>query len=170
MQTLVRRATMDPTPNRKTAPIPLDECGLSAAADIVGDRWILLIIREVFYGVTRFDDIRADLGIPRSVLSQRLARLIDDGMLVRVAYQQEGQRKRFEYQLTRKCADFLLPIAALWQWAEAHLDRKPSGLQLRQRSTGAELRVGLAPVSARIPADDVAVSFAAPDAHPPAAD
>jgi DNA-binding HxlR family transcriptional regulator len=145
-------------PSRKSSPIPLDDCGLAAASKIIGDRWNLLIIREVFYDVRRFDDIRNDLGIPRSVLSQRLSKLVDDDILQAVAYREEGQRKRSEYHLTKKGADLLLPLTALWQWAEKHLDGQSAGLRLTQKSTGADLVVGLVPVDDVLEAKDIDIS------------
>ncbi|MGH1464308.1 MAG: winged helix-turn-helix transcriptional regulator [Cognatishimia sp.] len=146
-------------PTQKKAAVPLDECGLAAVAEIIGDRWKLLIIREVFYGVRRFDDIRSDIGIPRSVLSQRLAALVTDGLLDRKTYQEAGQRARAEYHFSASGRDLLLPLAALWQWSYRHTDRQSTGLALQQKSTGAKLMVGLVPVDGRIPPDDIAVEI-----------
>lgn len=72
---------------------------ISAALDIVGDRWTILILRDAFRGIRRFDELRRDLDIPRAVLSDRLRRLVDHGVLVKRRYQ--DRPVRHEYRLTR---------------------------------------------------------------------
>ena len=74
----------------RSAPVPRDQCGMALACDLLGDRWTMLIIREAFYGVTRFDDLRSDLGIPRGVLSSRLRGLVDRGVLETRPYREQG--------------------------------------------------------------------------------
>ena len=66
---------------------------MAKSADIVGDRLVLLILREAFYGVQRFDDMLQDLGAPKSVLTDRLKRMINHGLLERFEYQEKGARK-----------------------------------------------------------------------------
>ena len=75
-------------------------CGIGAAVGILGERPSFLVLREAFNGVRRFDDMQRRTGMPRQVLSQRLARLVDEGMLRKVPYQESGQRRRTEYRLT----------------------------------------------------------------------
>jgi len=67
-------------------------CAIGAAVDILGERSTFLVLREAFNGVRRFDDMQRRTGMPRQVLSQRLARLVAEGMLRKVPYQQAGQR------------------------------------------------------------------------------
>jgi DNA-binding HxlR family transcriptional regulator len=154
---------LTPSQNRKSSPVPLDDCGLVAAAKLLGDRWKILILREIIYQVSRFDDIRDEISIPRSVLSNRLAELVNEGILKRSEYREEGQRMRFEYLLTSKGAELLLPLAALWQWSEKHIEGKSSGLVLKQKSTGSSLVVGLVPTGSNVTMDDVTYEVKKPD-------
>jgi len=127
----------------KRAPIALCDCGMAQALDILGDRWSLLILREALYGVARFDDIQADINIPKSVLSQRLTRLVNHGILERRAYQEPGVRKRYEYIPTEAGRAFALPLLAILQWGDQFVRRQPGKLGLRDRSTGNSVFVGL---------------------------
>ena len=122
---------------------PLEHCGLAAAIDAVGDRWTLLIIRSALYGVTRFDDLQTSLGMPRTVLSNRLKRLVEHGVLRRRAYKQEGQRTRHQYVLTQKGVDLALPLMALMQWGQKHVLSEASAAGIVSRRTGQPLQLGL---------------------------
>jgi DNA-binding HxlR family transcriptional regulator len=82
--------------------------------DLVGDWWTPLVMRELFTGRTRFDDIQEGLGCSRAVLAQRLTRLVDEGMLVKVAY--EDRPPRYDYRLTDKGRAFWDVLAAMWRW------------------------------------------------------
>jgi DNA-binding HxlR family transcriptional regulator len=124
-------------------PPPLDLCGMARAADLVGDRWTLLIIREALYGVTRFDAMRADLDIPRTVLSARLKRLCAHGLLTKRAYREPGQRTRFQYVLTSKGVDLAVAMIALMQWGDKNLPGAAPRTQIVDRKTGGLCRVGL---------------------------
>ena len=77
-------------------------CSIGAAVKIIGERQTFLVLREAFNGVRRFDDMQRRTAIPRQVLSDRLARLIDEGLLRKVPYQDSGQRRRDEYRLTEQ--------------------------------------------------------------------
>ena len=122
---------------------PVERCGLAAAIDVVGDRWTLLIIRSALYGVTRFDDLQTSLGAPRTVLSNRLKKLVDDGVLRRRAYKAEGQRTRHQYVLTQKGVDLALPLMALMQWGQKHVLAEANAGGIVSRRTGKPLRLGL---------------------------
>jgi len=88
---------------------------VAAAVSEVGDRWTFLVLREAFYGVQRFTDMHANLGIARNILSNRLSRLVDRGILTRQA---DGTSQVPRYRLTAKGRD-LYPVAlALMQWAD----------------------------------------------------
>ena len=80
-------------------------CAIGATVRILGERPSFLILREAFNGVRRFDDMQRRTGLPRQVLSQRLSRLVDEGLLRKVPYQESGQRRRTEYRLTEKGLD-----------------------------------------------------------------
>jgi DNA-binding HxlR family transcriptional regulator len=118
------------------APVPLAECTLARAVSVIGDAWVLLILREAVYGIRRFEEMREDLGIPRTVLSERLGRLVEAGLLERVPYREPGRRTRHEYGLTEDGRALLPALAALREWAEAHLPGGPSALKLRHRCGG----------------------------------
>ena len=91
-------------------------CSIAAAVDVIGDRWTVLILRDVFRGVNRFTDLQQDLGIARNVLSDRLGKLVDHGVLRLVEYQRRPVRH--EYRLTRKGADLSATLVALMRWGD----------------------------------------------------
>jgi len=108
-------------PRAQKSPIPLDHCHLAKAIEILGDRWTLLILRGSLFGVRRFDDFQKELTIPRTVLSGRLKKLVDNGVLTKTAYKEDGKRARPEYVLT-EAGEALRPVLMglnLWgdEWA-----------------------------------------------------
>ena len=101
------------------------DCSLARGLDILGDPWGMLILREVFFGNGRFDAMKTRLGAADSVLSKRLAALLDAGLLARRPYD-DGGRARQEYVLTARGEDALPVLNAVVIWAEKHLPA-PSG-------------------------------------------
>lgn len=99
----------------------VDNCTLGRAMAILGERWTVVVLREVFLGVRRFDDIRRHAGIPRQVLSNRLATLVAEGILRREPYQPEGSRVRHEYRLTDKGLELQPILLAISHWGDRHL-------------------------------------------------
>lgn len=95
-------------------------CAIGAAVGILGERSTFLVLREAFNGVRRFDDMQRRTGMPRQVLSQRLARLVDEGLLRKVPYRQAGQRSRAEYRLTDKGLDLYPVLVALMEWGDRY--------------------------------------------------
>jgi DNA-binding HxlR family transcriptional regulator len=93
-------------------------CSIAGALEVVGERWSLLIVRDVLLGVRRFDELQADLGVARNVLQTRLTRLIETGVLEKRLYQERP--KRCEYFLTEKGLDLWPTIVALLQWGDKH--------------------------------------------------
>jgi DNA-binding HxlR family transcriptional regulator len=93
-------------------------CSIAAALEVVGERWSLLIVRDVLLGVRRFDELQANLGIARNVLQTRLQRLVEQGVLERLRYHERPPR--FEYVLTDKGLDLWPTIVALMQWGDEH--------------------------------------------------
>jgi DNA-binding HxlR family transcriptional regulator len=120
-------------------------CTIGAALDIVGEKWTFLVLREAFNGVKRFDDIRRRISAPRQILSDRLARLVDEGLLRKVPYQEPGQRARSEYRLTDKGLDLFPLIVALLEWGNKYAVT-PAGpvVELTHRDCGAPVRLQLA--------------------------
>jgi len=98
-------------------------CSIARALEIVGERWTLLIVRDAFLGKRRFDEFQQSLGISRNVLAERLGRLVDEGVLDRVLYQEHPQR--YEYRLTTKGRDLHLALTGLRQWGDEYLSEKP---------------------------------------------
>src|SRR5690349_16035247 len=95
----------------------LQNCSISRSLDVLGEKWTLLVIREAFYGVQRFDDFIRALGCGRAILSDRLKSLTDVGVLERVDYREEGQRPRASYRLTAMGRDLFPALLSLSQWA-----------------------------------------------------
>lgn len=92
---------------------------------LVGDRWSMLILRAVFRGLRRFEDLRLDLGIARPVLSDRLRKLVDAGLLVKKPYQEHPIRH--EYRLSPMGIDLSPALVALMRWGDRWLaDDQPS--------------------------------------------
>ena len=94
-------------------------CSVARAMGVVGDRWTMLVLREAFFGVRRFDEIQANLGIARNVLADRLARLVEHEILARRIYQERPER--FEYRLTDKGLGLYAPLVALMKWGDEHM-------------------------------------------------
>lgn len=115
-------------------------CPIARTTDLMGDWWTPLIMREAFGGTRRFDKFSESLDIPRAVLTTRLKRLVDDGMLDRIEYQTKPQR--FEYALTDKGRDFWGVMAAMWRfgsdWMWPEGEEPPT--VLKDRETGAVVR------------------------------
>ncbi|TNB70849.1 helix-turn-helix transcriptional regulator [Arthrobacter sp. BB-1] len=95
-------------------------CSMARGLDILGDPWTILILREVFFGNGRFDAMKARLEVADSVLTKRLAGLVESGLLTKRAYG-DGGRTRYEYVLTEKGEDALPVLNAVTIWAEKHL-------------------------------------------------
>ncbi|MER5796521.1 helix-turn-helix domain-containing protein [Streptomyces sp. NPDC001980] len=97
---------------------PDQDCSLARALEVVGERWTLLVMRDAFYGVRRFNDFSAHLDAPRSVLSARLAALVDAGLLERRPDPEHGGRRL--YEVTDKGRTLWPPLYALRAWGEAY--------------------------------------------------
>jgi DNA-binding HxlR family transcriptional regulator len=93
-------------------------CSIARALEVVGDRWTLLVIRTAFEGVRRFDDFQTELGLARNVLTDRLNRLCDEGIMRRVRYQERPDR--YEYRLTRKGVGLWPAMMSLLMWGDRH--------------------------------------------------
>ncbi|MGY2067880.1 winged helix-turn-helix transcriptional regulator [Blastococcus sp. SYSU DS0619] len=118
-------------------------CSVAGTLAVVGEKWSLLVLRETFLGVRRFADLQRALGIPKAVLTDRLATLVQEGVLRREPYQAEGERQRHEYRLTGKGRDLYPTLVALMEWGDRHLADGPPPLTLEHRDCGARVRVAL---------------------------
>jgi DNA-binding HxlR family transcriptional regulator len=97
-------------------------CSMSRTLSVIGDRWTLLILRDCFLKVRRFDDFQSRLGIGRPILADRLQKLVDSFVLTKVAYQQSPTR--YEYRLTQKGLDLYPVIMAIVHWGDVHMSGK----------------------------------------------
>lgn len=117
-------------------------CSIARTLGILGDRWTLLIVREAFSGVRRFDDFRKHLDIARNVLTERLQRLVDAGVLVQQQYQDNPPRS--EYRLTQAGRDLQPTLISLMQWGDRWLaGRAGPPLQVQHTRCGHVARAKL---------------------------
>ena len=121
-----------------------ETCSIARTLALVGDRWTLLVLRDVMNGVCRFDDLVSHLGVARNVLSRRLAALSDHGLIIRTAYRVEGARERYEYRLSHAGRELVPPLLAIMAWGDRHLagEEGPPVL-LRHADCGAHVRVSV---------------------------
>ena len=146
-------------------------CSIARTLEIVGERWTLLIVRDAFLGLRRFDQFQESLGIARNVLTDRLNRLVEEGILERVRYSERPERH--EYLLTEKGRGLNVALTALRQWGDEYV-ADPPPRELRRRSDGTPVRAALVPHDAEtLRADEVelvrvpAGATGAPPAPPP---
>jgi DNA-binding HxlR family transcriptional regulator len=120
-----------------------DRCTISKALQVVPTRSAFLILREAFYGTSRFDDFaqRAELSEPAT--AARLRELVDNGLLEREDYREPGQRTRQRYRLTEMGADLFPALVALMQWGDRWLDELGGSVGLRHRDCGEAVAVEL---------------------------
>ncbi|WLS89290.1 helix-turn-helix domain-containing protein [Serratia marcescens] len=114
---------MSKSPDLPTVSLAL--CGLAQAADLLGDRWTLLILRESFYGVRRFEELRENIGASRQALSNRLNAMVEQELLAKRAYREPGERERHEYVLTDKGRSLGPILVALMAWGHRHILHDP---------------------------------------------
>jgi DNA-binding HxlR family transcriptional regulator len=119
----------------------LETCTIGRAMEILGEKWTIVVLREVFNGVRRFDDMRVRTGVPRQVLANRLTMLVDNGVLRREPYQEPGARVRHEYRLTAKGFDLYPVMIAVAAWGDRYL-AEPEGapLEFVHRDCGSGVR------------------------------
>jgi DNA-binding HxlR family transcriptional regulator len=122
-------------------------CSIARALEVVGERWTLLIVRDVFLGLRRFDEIQANLGIARNVLTDRLNRLVSEGILERALYSERPER--FEYRLTEKGRELNIALTALRQWGDKYVSEQPPRL-LRTKADRKPVVAALVPRGADV--------------------
>ena len=120
-----------------------DHCSIAKALDIVGTRSAILILREAYYGTTRFDGFASRVGITEAVAAKQLRKLTEAGLLAKRPYRLEGQRTRNEYVLTDMGRDLLPAVIALMQWGDKYLQENGSPLLLVEDGTASPVRVQL---------------------------
>jgi len=115
-------------------------CPIARTTDLIGDWWTPIVMREAFRGCRRFEEFQKGLSLSRGVLAQRLARLVDEGLLEKRLYQERPPR--YEYVLTEKGRSFYCVLAAMWRWGSDWLwedDGEPP-LELYDRDSGRPIR------------------------------
>ena len=111
-------------------------CTIARTLDVISTRSAFLILREAFYGTTRFDDFAERAKLSEPVTAARLKELVEHGLLVREDYREAGQRTRQRYRLTDKGADLFPTLVALMQWGDRWLDERGGPVELRHRDCG----------------------------------
>ena len=109
-------------------------CSIAQCLEVVGEWWSMLILRDAFFGVSRFDEFQDRLGISRNVLNQRLAKLVDAGILVKVPYSQHPPR--YDYRLTGKGRDLWPVLTSMRQWGDKHAAPDGPPVLIRHSSCG----------------------------------
>lgn len=115
------------------------QCAIEKTMSLVGTKSAMLLLREAYYGTTRFDDFARRVGITKAATSTRLAELVEAGLLTKQPYQEPGQRSRDEYVLTQAGTDFMPVVWAMFEWGRHHLG--DTGLRLTHLGCGADATV-----------------------------
>jgi DNA-binding HxlR family transcriptional regulator len=119
-------------------------CSIDRTLQVVGEKWTLLILRESFYGATRFEQFHQVLQCPRNLLSERLTKLVDEGILERSEYREPGSRARNEYRMTDTGRELAMILLALQQWGDRHkADPEGPPVVARHVGCGKDLHVAL---------------------------
>jgi DNA-binding HxlR family transcriptional regulator len=139
--------------------VPDASCSIERSLGVLGERWTFLILREAFFGATRFAEFRDRLGIAPDVLTDRLTTLVEYGVMEREPYQEPGARSRFAYRMTPSGRELQVVLAALQQWGDKHLPR-PEGPSMLRRVAGTDRPVHIGyidPGGQEVSPDGVAV-------------
>jgi DNA-binding HxlR family transcriptional regulator len=112
-------------------------CSVARSLELIGERWTILIVRDAFLGVRRFDDFQRSLGVARNVLQTRLERLVESGILERVRYQERPER--FEYRLTEMGIDLWPVVVSLLAWGDRHLAPDGPPVVIEHRGCGGRM-------------------------------
>lgn len=124
-------------PAERMAAAPDSPCPIARALDVVGERWSLLILREAFMGLRRFNDFERRLGIARNILSARLKHLVERGVLSRQPSSEDA--RQVEYRLTAAGKALFPVLVSMAQWGTRWAPCADTALELRNADTGAEL-------------------------------
>ncbi|MDR6972888.1 helix-turn-helix domain-containing protein [Leifsonia shinshuensis] len=144
---------------------PVNErCGVARSLVVLGERWTLLIVRDVMMGITRFSDIRARLEVAPDILSDRLAKLIELGVLERRVYKADGARTREDYQLTPIGRQLSVVLCGLQDWGDRNVPngRAPSWQYIDARS-GEPVRVEFVGPDGVVETDQVTMQVLEPE-------
>ena len=126
----------------RAAELAEERCSVARPASLLGDRWTLVILRQAFSGIKRFNDFQRTLDVSRSLLSERLGRLVDAGILRREPYKDEV-RTRHRYRLTEMGLDLYPVLMALREWGDRYMAEDGPPVEIRHRDCGGEPTVEL---------------------------
>lgn len=137
----------------------LDSCSISMSMDVIGTRSSMMVLREAFWGTTRFEDFTKRTKCTEAIVARRLKELTELGIFVRQPYQEPGKRTRDEYLLTDKGRGLLPAVFALMQWGNEHLQPEEGGpLRMIEKATGEPVTFGPRSASgASLDVDDLAI-------------
>ena len=140
----------------------IGECAIEKTMSVVGTKSAMLIMREAYYGTTRFDDFARRVGITKAATSARLAELVDLGLLARRPYQEPGQRSRNEYVLTEAGIEFMPVVWSMFQWGRRHLPGRDR-LRLTHVGCGADAEVEMRCTNGHlVPPDELGMRLVKP--------
>jgi DNA-binding HxlR family transcriptional regulator len=132
------------TPSPPALAYSADNCTIGRALGVLGERWTFVVLREVFNGIRRFEDMRVRTSVPKQVLTDRLRMLVEQDVLERTPYRVPGQRPRHEYRLTAKGLDLYPLLVALAEWGDRYLaDPEGPPVEFAHRDCGAPVVVRL---------------------------
>ncbi|MUL63301.1 transcriptional regulator [Mycobacterium sp. CBMA 234] len=135
------------------------QCAIEKTMSLVGTKSAMLLMREAYYGTTRFDDFARRVGITKAATSARLAELVEAGLLTKQPYQEPGQRSRDEYVLTQAGTDFMPVAWAMFEWGRTHLG--DPGLRLTHLGCGADATVEIRCTDGHeVPPDELGMKLA----------
>jgi DNA-binding HxlR family transcriptional regulator len=135
------------------------QCAIEKTMSLVGTKSAMLLMREAYYGTTRFDDFAKRVGITKAATSARLAELVEAGLLTKQPYQEPGQRSRDEYVLTQAGTDFMPVVWAMFEWGRHHLG--DTGLRLTHLGCGADATVEIRCTEGhQVPPDELGMKLA----------
>jgi DNA-binding HxlR family transcriptional regulator len=137
-------------------------CSIARTLEIVGERWTLLIVRDAFLGRRRFEEFQQSLGVARNVLTERLRRLVDEGIFERVPY--SDRPPRYEYRLTPKGRDLQIALAGLRQWGDTYLTKEPP-VVVRRKSDERSVIAAFVPEGAEVLSPDELENVPGPGAR-----
>jgi DNA-binding HxlR family transcriptional regulator len=134
----------------------IGRCPVEKTMALVGTKSAMLIMREAFYGTTRFDDFARRVGVTKAATSARLSELVEVGLLEKRPYREPGQRSRDEYVLTESGTEFMPVVWAMFEWGRKHVD--DTRLRLAHLDCGAEATVEVRCAEGHeVPADELTV-------------
>lgn len=145
-----------------------ENCSVQRTLDVIGDKWTIQVIREAFHGVRRFDQMRDHIGVSDSVLSSRLRKLVDEGILETAEYRHPGSRTRKEYKLTASGKDLYPVVITMLKWGDTHRP-DPAGppIEVAHAGCGGAIDVELRCAKGhRLTAPREAVTTSGPGARP----